>query len=134
MLAIQYSTVSIHNVHVTRSPIPGMVVSQEHLDGRLRPALGAGVSDTNRQSRLVIDSPSGHVGVVLVAGAVARRITSWVGVGADIGAGARLGLIHFGSRTDVLVSSAGIEPLVRVGARVTAARTPIARILGPSGG
>lgn len=133
--AIRISTfLSIHNVHVTRSRVPGKVVSQEHLDGRLRPALGAGVADTNRQSRLVIDGPNGNVGVVLVAGAVARRITSWVRVGDDIGAGARLGLIHFGSRTDVLVPPARIEPLVRPGARVTAGSTPIARVLGPSGG
>jgi phosphatidylserine decarboxylase len=75
--AIRISTfLSIHNVHVTRSPVPGMVVSQEHVDGRLRPALSAGVTDANRPFRLVIDGPNGHVGVVLVAGAVARRITS----------------------------------------------------------
>jgi phosphatidylserine decarboxylase len=118
---------SLHNVHVTRSPIAGTVVDRDDLDGRLAPAFTSRASDVNRQSRMVIDGPHGQAGVVLVAGALARRITSWVHVGDEVGAGTRLALIHFGSRTDVLLPG-GARPLVRPGARVVAGRTPIARV------
>jgi phosphatidylserine decarboxylase len=129
--AVRISTfLSLHNVHVTRSPIAGRIVEREDLDGRFQPALSPAASDTNRQSRLVIDGPEGDVGVVLVAGAIARRITSWVGKGDSVRAGSRLALIHFGSRTDVLLPFATAEPLVRPGARVIAGRTPIARLVG----
>jgi phosphatidylserine decarboxylase len=117
---------SLHNVHVTRSPIAGTVVDRDDRDGRLVPALSPRAGDVNRQSRLVIEGPHGQAGVVLVAGAVARRITSWVHVGDDVRAGTRLALIHFGSRTDVLLPAGSTRPLVRPGSRVVAARTPIA--------
>jgi phosphatidylserine decarboxylase len=120
---------SLHNVHVTRSPIAGQVVRREDLDGRLAPALSTRAAQENRQSRLSIHGPEAEAGVVLVAGALARRITSWVNIGDQVRAGVRLGLIHFGSRVDVIMPAGQIEPLVRRGDRVVGGRTPIARIL-----
>jgi phosphatidylserine decarboxylase len=120
---------SLHNVHVTRSPITGQVVRREDLDGRLVPALSRHAAEENRQSRLSIHGPQGEAWVVLVAGALARRITSWVDIGDDLRPGVRLGLIHFGSRVDVMMPAGQIEPLVRRGDRVIGGRTPIARIL-----
>ncbi len=117
---------SLHNVHVTRSPIAGTVVDKEDVDGRLAPALSPRAGEVNRQSRLVIEGPRGQAGVVLIAGALARRITPWVHVGDDVRAGTRLALIHFGSRTDVLLPASSTRPLVRPGSRVIAGRTPIA--------
>jgi phosphatidylserine decarboxylase len=126
--ALRISTfLSLHNVHVTRSPVAGQIVARHELDGKLKPALSTHASNENRQSRISIGTPGGSVGVVLVAGAVARRISSWVDVGDRVGAGDRLGLIHFGSRTDVLLPVPGTEPLVRRGDRVRAGQTPIAR-------
>jgi phosphatidylserine decarboxylase len=127
--AIRISTfLSLHNVHVTRSPIAGQVVRREDLDGRLVPALSRRAAGQNRQSRLSIHGPEGDAGVVLVAGALARRITSWVDIGDHLQPGVRLGLIHFGSRVDVVMPANHIEPLVRRGDRVIAGRTPIAQI------
>jgi phosphatidylserine decarboxylase len=118
---------SLHNVHVTRSPVAGEIIARKEVEGRLTPALFASAARENRQSRISIDAPGGRVGVVLVAGAVARRISSWVDVGARVAAGDRLGLIHFGSRTDVLLPATGTTPLVRRGDRVRGGITPIAR-------
>jgi phosphatidylserine decarboxylase len=117
---------TLFNVHVARSPIGGTVVEQRDLEGSLAPALSSR-AEANRQSRLVIDSPHGDAGVVLIAGAIARRITHWVGAGDHVPAGGRLALIHFGSRTDVLLPADSTESLVRPGSRVVGGRTPIAR-------
>ena len=118
---------SLHNVHVTRSPVSGEVVEQVELEGGVRPALLPGAA-ANRQARISIDGPGGRVGVVLIAGAIARRISSWVTVGDRLSAGARLGLIHFGSRVDVVLSGETVDVLVKRGDRVVGARTPIARL------
>jgi phosphatidylserine decarboxylase len=120
---------SLHNVHVTRSPIAGEIVDHERRDGECLPALSRSAARRNRQSRLTIRGPAGSIGVVLRAGALARRITSWVDTGDHVSAGTRLGLIHFGSRSDVLLAAGSVEPLVRRGDRLRAGQTPIARLL-----
>lgn len=117
---------TLFNVHVVRSPITGTVVQQRDMEGSLAPALSSR-AESNRRSRLLIDGPHGPAGVVLIAGAIARRVTHWIGPGEDVLAGARLGLIHFGSRTDVLLPVDAAEPLVRPGSRVVGGRTAIAR-------
>ena len=117
---------SLHNVHVTRSPVTGDVIRDEDLPGGFAPALFRR-SESNRRKRLAIDGRRGPVVVVQIAGLLARRITSWVGVGTPVAAGQRLGLIHFGSRTELLLPADDVEPLVKVGDRVRAGVTPVAR-------
>jgi phosphatidylserine decarboxylase len=65
--------------------------------------------------------------VVQIAGMVARRISSWAWLGDSVSAGERIALIHFGSRAEVLLPAGAAEPTVRVGQRVRAGMTPIAR-------
>ena len=66
--------------------------------------------------------------VVQVAGAIARTISNWVQVGDRVVAGQRLGVIHFGSRTDVLLPRGTADVLVSKGTRVHAGVTPLARL------
>ncbi len=125
--AVRVSTfLSLHNVHVTRSPVSGQIALSERIEGGFAPALFRRAEE-NRRSRLAIDGESGRVAVVQVAGMVARRITSWVRESGSVGAGERLGLIHFGSRTDVLLPRRRFEVTVRKGDRVRAGVSPIAR-------
>lgn len=117
---------SLHNVHVNRSPIDGWISSFEEIEGGYAPALFES-SGGNRRNRLVIEDGAGTAAVVVPkSGAIARRISSWVGAGDEVEAGGRIGLIHFGSRTDVILPL-GSEPLVSPGDRVRAGITPIAR-------
>jgi phosphatidylserine decarboxylase len=58
---------------------------------------------------------------------VARKISRWVETGERVAAGQRIGLIHFGSRTDVILPAGSADPLVSAGDRVRASVTPIAR-------
>lgn len=117
---------SLHNVHINRSPVAGVVRDVERVDGGYAPAL-FGASEGNLRYRVLLDGEQGPVLVVPKAGAIARRISCWVEAGDAVKAGGRIGLIHFGSRTDVLLPPGEAEILVRPGDRVRAGETPIAR-------
>ncbi len=126
--AVRISTfLSLHNVHVNRSPVAGRVTEIEEIRGGFSPALFGRSSEGNYQNRLAIDGSAGRVVVVQVAGMLARKISCWVDTGEDVAAGQRLGMIHLGSRTDVVVPADGVEVLVRTGDRVKAGITPLAR-------
>jgi phosphatidylserine decarboxylase len=125
--ALRISTfLSIHNVHVNRSPVEGSITKMEEVAGGFLPAFLGG-SKGNYQNRLAIDGPKGRTVVAQIAGVVARRISRWVETGQGVAAGQRIGLIHFGSRTDVLLPADSADPLVSPGDRVRAGVTPLAR-------
>jgi phosphatidylserine decarboxylase len=126
--ALRISTfLSIHNVHVNRSPIEGSVAKMEEVEGKFVPAFLGGAKEENHQNRIAIDGPKGRAVVVQIAGIVARRISNWIEIGESVTPGQRVGLIHFGSRTDVLLPVGRAQPLVRPGDRVRAGTTPLAR-------
>ena len=118
---------SLTDVHVNRSPVAGTLTRSEQVGDGFAPALFKGAQD-NRRNRLSFDGPAGPVVVVQVAGALARTISNWVSVGDRLVAGQRLGVIHFGSRTDVLVPRGQYDVLVGKGTRVTAGVTPLFRL------
>ena len=118
---------SLTDVHVNRAPVAGTLTRMEQVGSGFAPALLHGAKD-NRRNRLALDGPRGPVVVVQVAGALARTISNWVGVGDRLVAGQRLGVIHFGSRTDVLLPVGAADVLVSKGTRVHAGVTPIARL------
>jgi phosphatidylserine decarboxylase len=117
---------SLHNVHVNRSPVAGTVSGTREEPGGFAPAL-FGAAEENHGNHVTLDSERGPVVVVQKAGAIARRISCWVAPGEQVKAGQRIGLIHFGSRTEVLLPAGEVEVLVRPGDRVRAGITPIAR-------
>ncbi len=120
---------SITDVHLNRAPVAGRITKSEQLGDGFAPALLKGAED-NRRNRMLIEGPAGPVVVVQVAGAVARTITNWVGDGDDVVLGQKLGIIHFGSRTDVLLPPGAADVLVSKGTRVNGAVTPLARLRG----
>jgi phosphatidylserine decarboxylase len=120
---------SLADVHVARSPAAGTLASWDERDGRHSPARSPR-AHRNRQARLEIRSSCGTpITVRLITGAIARRISQWAQPGEPLESGQRLGIIHFGSRTDVITPAGTFEALVRPGDRVAAGITPIARIL-----
>lgn len=123
---------SLLNVHVNRSPVAGHVTAVEEIDGGFAPAF-ADRSEVNYRHRVGLDGPHGPVVLVLIAGLVARRISRWIAVGDDVEAGQRISLIHFGSRTDVLLPGESVDVLVAPGDKVRAGVTPLARYRGRDG-
>jgi len=82
-------------------------------------------SESNERNCLRIISNGRRVGVVQIAGLVARRIVCFVREGAAVAAGERIGMIRFGSRVDVYLP-AGARPLVAEGQTAIAGETVIA--------
>lgn len=117
---------SLHNVHVNRSPVAGRVARVEEVGGGFAPAFLGG-AENNRRVRSAVDGERGRVVLVQRSGMVARRISRWVEVGEGVAAGQRIGLIHFGSRVDVMLPAGAADALVRPGERVRAGLTPLAR-------
>ena len=90
-------------------------------------------SEDNERNSLVISTPQGRIGVVQIAGLVARRIVSFVREGQSIGAGERFGLIRFGSRLDVYLPE-GVQALVSEGQTAVAGETILADFRGGDAG
>ena len=82
-------------------------------------------SDDNVRNAVVVETPRGRFGVVQIAGLVARRIVCFNKQGDTLAAGARFGLIRFGSRVDVYCPHAA-RPLVAVGSKAVAGETVLA--------
>ncbi len=117
---------NLHNVHVNRSPFAGRIGKMETSEGGYAPALFGGVED-NYSNRTLFGGERGTFVVVQRAGMIARRITPWVTCGQKVQTAERIGIIHFGSRTDVLFPPGEVEFLVAPGDKVRAGETPIAR-------
>lgn len=106
---------SVLDVHVNRSPVAGRITRSVYVPGAFLNAALDKASDENERRALVITQSNGAtVGVVQIAGLIARRIVTFKGEGEALGAGERFGLIRFGSRVDVFLPP-GRTGLVAVG-------------------
>lgn len=117
---------SIFDVHINRAPIAGRIVRSLYVPGAFLNAALDKASEDNERRILVIDTANyGEIGVVQIAGLVARRIVTFSQMGDTVGAGQRFGLIRFGSRVDVYLPP-GKVALVSVGQRAVAGETVLA--------
>lgn len=117
---------SVFDCHINRAPVSGQVTSTRHTPGLFRPAWDARVAQENERNHLVIRAEGADYGVTQIAGILARRIVCTKRPGDAVRRGERIGLIQFGSRTDLHLPP-GFEPAVRVGERVRGAETILAR-------
>jgi phosphatidylserine decarboxylase len=116
---------SVFNCHVNRSPVAGRIERIVYTPGKFINAELDKASEDNERNALVIATPGGRIGVIQIAGLVARRIVSFVHEGQALNAGERFGLIRFGSRLDVFLPE-GAKSLVAVGQTAVAGETVLA--------
>jgi phosphatidylserine decarboxylase len=117
---------NVFDVHVNRMPIGGRVASVNYRPGKFVNAALDKASEDNERTAVRIETPDGkNVGVVQIAGLVARRIVCDLQPGQMVRSGERFGLIRFGSRVDIFLPD-GVAPLVVVGQRAVAGETVIA--------
>jgi phosphatidylserine decarboxylase len=116
---------SVFNCHVNRSPVAGRIERIVYRPGKFINAELDKASEDNERNSLVLATPGGRIGVVQIAGLVARRIVSFVREGQSLAAGERFGLIRFGSRLDVYLPE-GAKPLVSEGQTAVAGETVLA--------
>ncbi len=118
---------SVFNVHVQRNPVSGIVEKVHHQPGKFAMAMAAEARENERTVVTVaVAGRAERLVVEQIAGYVARRIRCWLKVGDAVVAGARYGLIQFGSQAAVHLPPTA-EALVAPGDVVTGCLTPIAR-------
>ena len=123
---------NVFNVHVNRIPIDGTIDKLSYRPGKFLNASLDKASEHNERNSVTIETGHGvRIGVVQIAGLVARRIVCFVKEGDTLGAGHRFGLIRFGSRLDIY-RPLGVSPLVSVGQTAVAGETILADLLTPN--
>jgi phosphatidylserine decarboxylase len=116
---------NVFNCHVNRAPMRGPIRRIAYRAGKFVNAELDKASHENERNGLVIDTAHGEIGVVQIAGLVARRIICWSAPNDTLQAGERFGLIRFGSRLDVFLPE-GAEPRVSLGQTAVAGETVLA--------
>ena len=122
---------SVFNVHVNRTACSGRVVRTDYQPGEFLDARHPECGIRNERNTIVVEPDKGIRGPVIIrqiAGLIARRIVCNVTSGDVLQRGQRIGLIKFGSRTDLLVpADSGLEPTVQVNDHVKGGATILMR-------
>lgn len=119
---------SVLDVHVNRVPVDGIVTRIAYRHGKFVNASLDKASDANERNAIAIRLPDGReIAVVQIAGLIARRIVCQIREGDAVAAGARFGIIRFGSRTDLYLPE-GVRPLVAEGQTMIGGETVLAEL------
>ncbi|MFA6074434.1 MAG: phosphatidylserine decarboxylase [Negativicutes bacterium] len=110
------------NVHVNRAPIFGEIKFQEYVQGRFVPAYKVFAAWENERHTIGIENQEIKVLVSQIAGILARRIVSWVTIGAKLNKGDTYGMIKFGSCTEIVVPM-NVDVMVKPGDKVRCGET-----------
>jgi phosphatidylserine decarboxylase len=108
---------NVFDVHVNRSPIAGVVREVRYRRGKFLNAMNEASAEQNEQNMVRVEGDGQTVVFKQIAGLLARRIVFHPKVGDRLERGQRVGLIKFGSRTDVVISSMA-KVQVKIGDRV----------------
>jgi phosphatidylserine decarboxylase len=125
----QYQRVSIFlnvfDVHVNRSPISGVIRGAKYQEGKFLNAMDPQCADCNEQNTVTVEGEGHTIIFKQIAGLLARRIVFSKNIGERVDRGERVGLIKFGSRTDILMEPSA-EIQVKVGDRVKGGASVVA--------
>ena len=117
---------SVFDCHINRSPVAGRIERIIYRAGKFVSADLDKASEDNERNAFVIAMGNGRrIAAVQIAGLVARRIVPFARQGEAVAAGARIGMIRFGSRVDVYLPE-GTRPLAAEGQTAIAGETVIA--------
>jgi phosphatidylserine decarboxylase len=117
---------SLFDVHINRTPVAGRVTRVDYVPGTFLPAYRPEARQ-NEHSEIWLDHRGETVVARQIVGVLARRVVCRVKTGDDLPAGARIGLMKFGSRMDVFVPRSA-ELMVNAGQTVRGGETVIARL------
>jgi phosphatidylserine decarboxylase len=122
---------SIFNVHLNRAPSESRVIALRYSRGEFLNALNAESAIRNENTWIGLEEespPHRRLIVRQISGAIARRIVCDLRPGEVVARGQKLGMIKFGSRTELIV--ADVENLnieVEIGQKIMAGATIMAR-------
>lgn len=122
---------NVFNVHVNRIPAAGIIRVRRYRSGAFVNASLDKASEKNERMALALQLTGDHpadnkmLGVVQIAGLIARRIICLAQESDVVTTGQRYGIIRFGSRVDLYLP-AGVQPLVVLGQTMIGGETVIA--------
>ena len=108
---------SVLDVHVNRAPFTATIEKTHYSAGEFLDARHLEVDIRNENQTWLLRTPRGPILVRQIAGLIARRIVGWKKPGDTVQTGERIGMIRFGSRTDLYVPvtcSIHVQPGQRV--------------------
>jgi phosphatidylserine decarboxylase len=114
---------SLFDVHVNRMPWRGTLQWQEHVPGRFLNALHPDAALKNESNWLGFCDGETKFVVRQISGLVARHIHWDIEKGAVLERGDKIGIICYGSRTELYLPAEKFMTSVRVGDAVKSART-----------
>lgn len=117
---------SLFNVHLNRAPYAGTVDYIKYQPGRFLNAGNPESSKVNESNAIGIVTDRCRMLVRQISGVIARRIVCRLNEGDRVDTGQKIGMIKFGSRTELYVPlDSGFELRVEVGQKVKAGETII---------
>jgi phosphatidylserine decarboxylase len=123
---------NVFDVHVNRAPIAGTITDVSYQKGKFLNAMNPVCADVNERNIVILRGEGIEIVFKQIAGLLARRIVFPLKEGDRVERGQRVGLIKFGSRTDV-VMPAEAEFQVKVGQRVKGGASVIAAMTPGAG-
>ena len=118
---------NVFDVHVNRSPIAGEITAVRYQTGKFLNAMNQECAERNEQNIVTVRGEGMEIVFKQIAGLIARRIVFNYGEGDRVERGQRVGLIKFGSRTDIILP-AEAEIRVKTGQRVKGGASIIAEM------
>jgi len=124
---------SVFDVHVNRSPVAGVVTGIRYQKGQYLNAMNPACAEANEQNIVTVQGEGMEIRFKQIAGLLARRIVFTPREGDRLERGQRVGMIKFGSRTDIILPAED-EVRVKTGQRVKGgasvlAAMPVAEIM-----
>lgn len=116
---------NVFDVHVNRSPVAGVIRAVKYQQGKFLNAMDPQCADHNEQNTVTVEGEGHTIIFKQIAGLLARRIVFIKSIGEKVERGERVGLIKFGSRTDILIEPSA-EIKVKVGDRVKGGASVVA--------
>jgi len=121
---------SIFNVHINRVPVSCRVLGLKHRRGKFLDARRPESSTQNEQLAIYLEqigSVPRRMIVRQITGLIARRIVCWLKPHDELAIGEQLGMIKFGSRTELIIPRRGFEIGIAVGDTVQAGSSVLGR-------
>ncbi|MDZ4815108.1 MAG: phosphatidylserine decarboxylase family protein, partial [Verrucomicrobiota bacterium] len=94
---------NVFNVHINRAPYLGKISKLQHYPGKFLDARHPQCSVENESQSWLIEHNGFSLVIRQVAGLIARRICVWKNEGDEVQKGERIGMIKFGSRTELYI-------------------------------
>jgi phosphatidylserine decarboxylase len=125
---------SLFNVHVNRCPVAGTAVWVRYVPGRFLDSRRPAAARVNECIEMLLehdDLPDRLCLVRQIAGAFASRVVNTVRPGRWLPVGHKIGMIKFGSRTELYLSDPRARVLVRPGDMVRGGTSVLAHVPVP---